>query len=60
MWKYIKFFNDEPRADLKYNSAEENLVEFLNKENPEFVSINIRDYGYHSCTLIYKERELID
>ena len=60
MWKYKKFFNDEPRADLKYNSAEENLVEFLNKEDPEVVSINISNYSYHCCILIYKEREVLD
>ncbi len=54
MWKCKKFFNT---SGDDYASAEENLVKFLNKENPEVISVTTSTSGYHCCTLFYKERE---
>ena len=54
MWKHKTFFNT---SGDDYASAEENLVKFLNKENPEIISVTTSTSGYHYCKLFYKERE---
>ena len=45
MWKHKTFFNT---SGDDYASAEENLVKFLNKENPEIISVTTSTSGYHS------------